>query len=164
MCKSRLSGARRWLIGLAQCGMLVASVAPVREAQSPASAAPGAKLQQEPARDYDLIHIAVSLNVDYTKLAFDGVATDKLAPLRDGLDKITLDCGKNLNEQSCEISGLNASCTHDGDKLNITPPRPIARGKTISVTVRYIGGEKNEGFQWIKPTGNEPQRIGFWTI
>src|SRR6266508_2081408 len=100
MCKSRLSGARRWLIGLAQCGMLVASVAPVREAQSPASSAPGAKLQHAPARDYDLIHIAVSLNVDYTKLAFDGVATDKLAPLRDRLDTLTLVFGRHLNHQN----------------------------------------------------------------
>ena len=154
----------RWLFGLIQCAVLIASLAPIPQAQSlPASAPPGAKVQYAPDRDYDLLHVALDLKVDYDKLAFHGVVVNTLAPLRDGLSAITLDCGKNLNVEACEIAGQKATFTHDGDKLNITGTQPLTRGKAVSVTVRYNAGAKNEGFQWIKPTVTEPQRVGFWT-
>lgn len=137
-----------------------------QQAQTPQPnpfAPPQAKLQYAPNRDYDLLHVALDLNVDYAKPAFQGVVMHKLSPLRDGLATITFHCGANLNIESCEIDGEKTSFSRDGDKLKIAVGRALAPGQVVSVRIRYRSGEKNEGFHWIKPTSTEPQRIGFWT-
>jgi aminopeptidase N len=126
-------------------------------------APPQAKAHYAPDRDYDLLDVALDLNVDYAKLAFQGVVVHKLAPLRVGLATVTLHCGPNLNIESCEIDGQKASCALDGDKLKIAAGRALAPGQAVTVRIRYRSGEKHEGFHWIKPTSTEPQRVGFWT-
>src|SRR5215831_1850034 len=77
--------------------VLLFVVAFVQAQQAPAPppspfAPPQAKVHYAPDRDYDLLHIALDLKVDYAKLAFHGVVVNTLAPLRDGPTAITFHC------------------------------------------------------------------------
>jgi len=154
------------ILSFAICLLLLAASAQAQQQAPPRPnpfAEPQAKMQYAPDRDYDLLDVALELNIDYSKLAFRGVVVEKLAPLRDGLSTIKLHCGANLNVAGCEIAGEKATFTREGDVLNVAAVHPLERGKAVTVTVRYSGGEKSEGFHWIKPTATEPQRVGFWT-
>ncbi len=143
-----------------------AGLATAQQAQTPPPnpfAPPQAKMQYAPDRDYDLLHVALDLTVDYQKHALQAVVVNTLAPLRDGLATVRFHCGPNLNIEACEIAGQKAACSREGDMLQITTPAPLASGKAVPVTVRYSSDKENKGFHWIKPTPSEPQRVGFWT-
>lgn len=124
-----------------------------------------AERQSAPGRDFDLIHVALDLTIDYPKLSFQGVVVNTLVPLRDHLTHVKLYCGANLNVESTAISGIKAPFTREGDFLTITPAAPLRGKKAVRVTIRYsnIVGKENRNFYWVKPTSSQPQRIGFWT-
>lgn len=152
---------------------LVAAASRVAAQQQPQSnpfAPPQARVQYAPDRAYDLRHVSVTLAVDYDKQAFRGTVVNTLAPLRDGLQTITLHCGKSLQIFLCQVGNKTAAYTRAGDVLTITAPAPLAAGAPIAVTLSYRGGSvqgggfgNSGGFHWIKPTASDPARKGFWT-
>ena len=129
-------------------------------------APPQARLQYAPDRDFDLQHISLDLTLDYAERSFRGVVVNTMAPLRDGVMTVRLDCGGNLDVSACEIAGRRAAFSHDGDKLKITAPQPLLPGKSVAVTIHYSDDGKKElsHFHWIKPTATNPQHVGFWTL
>jgi aminopeptidase N len=146
--------------------LLLGASLPPGQAQSPPDspfAPPRATLHYAPDRDYDLVHIALDLNVDYAKRAFQGVVVNTLAPLRDGLTTIRFDCGANLKVTSCELGGQTATFTRDGDTLKITAPQTLMPGKAVAVIVRYVSDKDSDGYHWVQPTPEEPQQMGFYT-
>ncbi|HEY3131917.1 MAG TPA: M1 family aminopeptidase [Acidobacteriota bacterium] len=151
---------------LAFCVLFVATATRAQQAPAPPPnpfAPPKAQAHYAPDRDYDLLHVALDLNLDYPKLAFQGIVAHKLSPLRGGLATITFDCGARLNIESCEIDGQKAPFSRDGEKLRIAAEHALAPGQVVTVTIHYRSGERHDGFHWIKPTSTEPQRVGFWT-
>src|SRR5437762_341142 len=64
-------------------------------------APPQATVHYAPDRDYDLLHVAVDLDVDAGKQTFKGTVVNTVAPLRDGLKTVPLHCGTNLTVQEC---------------------------------------------------------------
>ncbi len=127
-------------------------------------APPLAKIQYAPDRDYDLLHIALTLKTDAAKRSFSAEVVNRLAPLRDSLSVIVFDCGDNLEVESCFIDGVAAKFTRGGGKLAIAAPEPLPRGAAVSAAVRYTCPDGAAGFHWIKPLPAEPRRTGFWTI
>jgi aminopeptidase N len=156
---------------------LLASSGPLAFAQTqPAPppnpfAPPQATVHYAPDRDYDLVHLALNLAINYPKHQFGGTVINHISSLHDGLTTIKFHCGKNLDVQSCSVAGYPATFTREGDMLLITSPKPLARGAVVDVGVRYTGGEKKEhggimadsGLHWIVPTKRQPYRVGFWT-
>ncbi len=134
---------------------------------------PQASLHYAPDRDYDLKHVILDLKVDYPNKTIHGVVENQIVPFRDGLAEVTINCGKNLNVESCTINGVAAVFTRVNDLLKITATQPLAAGKLASVVTRYNGAEKqvnngfmaDSGFHWIKPNSNsgDKNRVGFWT-
>src|SRR5262245_2328508 len=97
--------------------IFTASLARGQQTQAPPPspfAPPQAKIRYAPDRDYDLLHIALDMNIDYAKLAYRATVTNTLAPLRDGLATITFHCASNLNVEACELDGQKAEFTRDG--------------------------------------------------
>jgi aminopeptidase N len=140
--------------------------APGQRAQTPTAnpfASPAAKMQYAPDRDYDLLHVAVDLNVDYAKYSFKGIVVNTISPLRDDLTSVTFSCGAKLSIQACEIAGKREPCTREGDWLKISTEAPLKRGDPVAVTVRYASESESEGFYWIKPTPSTPLHAGFYT-
>src|SRR5579872_3716098 len=133
-------------------------------------APPQATLHYAPDRDYDLAHLAVTLDIDFPARAFKGVAVNRITLLRDGLKMIKLHCGKNLEVAACAVGSSPAAFTRADDMLLIAAPRPLKRGEVVDVTVRYSGGKhdragvmSDSGLHWIEPNKRQPDRVGFWT-
>ncbi len=134
---------------------------------------PLAKLTYAPDRDYDLQHLAVTLDVNYAKRTFRGTAANTLAPLRaGGLRLIRLHAGPALEIEGCAVDGKAAPWTRDGAFIVVTAPATIPQGKPITVAVRYTGGSAQGGgfgqaggggFHWINGSPAQPSRVGFWT-
>ncbi len=77
----------------------IASIVSAQQTQTPPPspfAAPQAKTQYAPDRDYDLQHLALDMNVDYAKLAFRATVINTLASLQDGRTTVTFHCASNL--------------------------------------------------------------------
>ena len=158
------------------CGIAALGIASPGFAQPPGPgnpfAAPRAKTQYSPDRDYDLKHINVSLVIDYPNRQFSGEVVNTLSPLRGDLRVVRLHCGPNLEVQECQINGQSAPFTRDGEFLKIAPAQAISYGKDAKVMVRYTGGAKQGsgfgqggggGFHWINPNKTNAERVGFWT-
>ena len=133
-------------------------------------AAPQATIHYAPDRQYDLIHVALNLDVDYPSRTFVGHAVDTLAPLRSGLTEIWLNAGPIMQIGNVTVDGAKATTRRDGRKLFIKVA-PTVRGKRMVVAIDYkavnskaqpFGG--TGGFHWIeKREGGPDTRVGFWT-
>ncbi len=148
-------------------------------AQTPAAspplnpfAAPQATLHYAPDRDYDLMHLALNLNIDYPKHKFEGTVVNRISALRGGMKTIKLHCGRNLTVTSCAVGSTAAAFTRVDDMLLIAAPKPLNRREVAEVTVRYTGGGlakdragmmADSGLHWIEPNKHQPDRVGFWT-
>ena len=132
---------------------------------------PQAIVQNAPERDYDLQHVAVTLNIDAVNRSFTGTAVNTLTPLKGALPVIRLNCGLRLKIQSCVVDGQETPYTRVGDWLNIRPASPIAPNTVTAVTIRYTGTDQNAasfgagegGFHWISSDASDPDHVGFWT-
>jgi aminopeptidase N len=90
-------------------------------------APPQATVHYAPDRDYDLLHVAIDLQVDAAKQTFKGTVVNTLATLHDGLKSITLHCGENLNVQECLLGGRKTTFTRAGEPLQVASPNPCPR-------------------------------------
>ena len=159
------------LLGVAQASYAQAGAPLARDPRNP-FLPPEATVHYAPDRDYDLLHVAVTLNVDYAGRAFDGEVTNTLTPLRaEGLRQIRLHCGPELRIKGTTVDGAQATFHRAADMLFIDAPQPIAHGRTAFVTVTYRSeGQQGTGFaggqgglHWIAATAANPNRVGFWT-
>ena len=117
---------QRPLVILTLClTFILAAFRPGQPQTAAAAPKPQARIQYAPDRDYDLLKITLDLKTDYAKLTLSGTAVNRLAPLRDGLTAIVLDCGRNISVVDCALDGRPAAFTHAGDKLSINAPGPL---------------------------------------
>ena len=121
-------------------------------------------------RDYDLLHVAVDLDVDYDHYAFSGKAINTISALRDGIKTVRFMAGQDLKIESVSIAGKSVIYKHDANNLYVTLDSALTKGQKVSVEITYhaqdtkaqpFGGEG--GFHWIKKVASNPNRIGFWT-
>jgi aminopeptidase N len=171
--------SRRCVTVCAILGITAAALIPgsAADAQAPGRRpanpfrSPAATVHNAPERDYDLKHLAVTLNMDTGKRSFTGIAVNTLSPLKAALPIVRLNCGTRLTISGCEVDGQGATYTRDGEWLLVRPPLPIPLNATTVVTVRYSGTDQNAasfgsgegGLHWIRPEASDPDHIGFWT-
>src|SRR5579871_3899633 len=156
--------ARRLLIAISFVVLVGFSAARGQEPVSRPSDASAVKVQYAPDHEYNLVHVALHLDVDYTHLSFQGVAVNTLIPLRDGLAYVIFHCGENLRVDSCEIAGREVTFTRDGEKLRIAAPSALLRGRAVSITIRYSStNQESRGFVWIRGLTPSSRRVGFYT-
>jgi aminopeptidase N len=89
---------------------------------------------------YDVGHYAIAIAYTPTTEALSGTDTIT-ARATQALSRFDLDL-RALTVRSVTVAGSPATFTHAGDKLVITPPRPIANGATFTTTIRYGGVPK----------------------
>lgn len=132
---------------------------------------PQATIRYAPNRDYDLKHVAITLNIDWAKRSFAGSVVNTVSPFRDNPPFLTVHSGQNLVIEECRVGGKPASFTRDGQILRITPSIPIKRGKKVDILIRYRSGTKaaggnlmaDAGLHWIRTDPKIPSRQGIWT-
>jgi aminopeptidase N len=124
---------------------------------------PLARSQYAPDRGYDLLHVALNLQIDFPRRTFRGIVTCRLVPLPGSPQAITLHCGDDLKVEECHVNGQRATFARGKDRLEITPEMPLPRGMPASITVRYRAGAVKQGFYWVEPTTADPTHMGFYT-
>ena len=133
-------------------------------------APPAAKLQYAPDRDFDLQHVKVELDINWPGRKFTGASTNTVAPLRDGLSVLRFHAGKNLEVKTAESAGVKLSFKREGELVYVSFPTPLVKGKTLLVRFTYAGGAiqgggfgQGDGFHWMNPSEQTPEKQGFWT-
>lgn len=128
-----MSAARptRFLLGLAVAALVGASAAA-------AAGAPGEPFfPRSGSHAYDVSHYDVRLAYRPAAAALE--ATTRIAAIaRQGLRRFSLDL-VGLRVTAVTVDGQAASFGRGRNKLKITPERPVARGESFAVVVRYRG-------------------------
>ncbi|OKJ29407.1 M1 family metallopeptidase [Streptomyces sp. CB01580] len=153
--------------------LVAAVVGGITLAAVPASAAVGGPGVGDPYfpddgnSGYDVSHYDV-------KIAYDPARTDRLdgdttvtARALTGLDRFGLDL-KGFTVASVAVNGTPArKFSREGaHKLVVTPARPVAKGSTFTVRVKYAGKPDAEGWHTLKSGGayvaGEPHSATSW--
>lgn len=121
-----------------------------------------------PDRQFDLIHVAVTLDVDWPKRTFTGSSTNSVKLLADVQSEIRLHAGQRLSVDSVEVDGAAVKFRRDGGDLWIAVGGKAEQERKITVKFHsksqsgggFLGGG---GWHWIEPHGYDANRIGFWT-
>lgn len=124
---------------------------------------PGTPLRYAPDRPFRVAHLRLQLDLDLEGKRLAGTATLRIEARRDELTTVALDAVELTIDAVAVDGGTKAAFDHDGKKLSITLPRPLARGAAIDVAVTYRATPRR-GLYFIGPDATHPDRaLQCWT-
>src|SRR5262245_25486754 len=87
-------------------------------------------------RDYDQIQLDLDVEVDMDAQAIQGVATHRIASLRDGLDVVRMHL-EDMMVASVTCDGADVKFAQDEKILSITLDRPRKKDEAMTLVIRY---------------------------
>ncbi|MBC8142607.1 MAG: aminopeptidase [Armatimonadetes bacterium] len=151
---------------------LAATVNIAAHAQAPRPnpfAAPAAKKQLAPERDYDLQNVRVLSRVDAANKLIYGRTQNTLAPLRAGLTELRFHKGESIAVSAVTVNKKTATFSIDGEFVKVATA-PLPANVPVVVEIEHVAGKKQGGgfgdgggIHWLTPTPGSPNRTGFWT-
>lgn len=124
---------------------------------------PGAKPHYNPDRPGQVEHIALDLALDIPNNAYSGTCKIRIKPIRDGIDKLTLDA-VDLSIQQITIGRTKQTFDYDGEVLTIHLKQPTKAGKPVEVAIAYQNEQPRRGIYFIHPTDSAPKKpVQVWT-
>jgi len=124
---------------------------------------PGAKPHYNPDRPGQVEHIALDLALDIPNKAYSGTCTIRLKPIRDGIDKLTLDA-VDLAIQQVTLGKTKQPFDYDGEVLTVHLKQPTKAGKAVELAIAYKNEHPRRGIYFIHPTDHEPKKpVQVWT-
>ncbi|CAN5708799.1 hypothetical protein BH11ARM2_BH11ARM2_34190 [soil metagenome] len=141
----------------------------------------GATIHYALDRNFDLLNVLVTTQIDYDQRGISGSTENTLAPLREGVKTIMLMASPALQLSDVTVDGHHATYRRDGDHLFIDVPG-AKKGVSMKVRAAYTAANQKGGtfgagggFHWIEPQKNiaadamlpwgvpNSSRTGFWT-
>jgi aminopeptidase N len=123
---------------------------------------PGTRPRWAPDRVVDIEHLALVLDVDPAARSVAGTATLRCRALASETRSVELDAVE-LTIERVAVGGAPAAFRHDGKKLRIELPGPIAAGAELVVTVTYRGAPRR-GLYFIAPDDAYPGKpVQVWS-
>ena len=129
-----------------------------------------------PDRDVDVLHTALDVSFDFARRAVVGTATHRVTSLRDSLASFYFHAvAMEIDTVTTPEAGAQPlAYAYDGERLTITPERPLRLGDTLTVRVEYMafpekaaeqgGAFVGQGVYFIDPDGTDPYRpTQIWT-
>ncbi len=113
----------------------------------------------EPDRDFDALDYRVKLDVDISGKQLTGENTITLTPLRNDLEKVTLDAESLVVTDVFDSKGLPLSYNQGEDKLHINLSRSHSNKDTLMFTVKYYLSEQVSGLKFIDETETNPFQV-----
>ena len=124
---------------------------------------PGARPHYNPDRPGQVEHIALDLALDIPNQSYSGSCKIRLNPIRDGLDRLTLDA-VNLTIQAVKIGSHKQEFDYDGEQLFIRLRKPTTAGKPITIAIDYRVEHPQRGIYFIGPDKHYPDKpVQVWT-
>ncbi|MBF2000567.1 MAG: M1 family metallopeptidase [Synechococcales cyanobacterium M58_A2018_015] len=124
---------------------------------------PGAKPHYNPDRPGQVEHIALDLALDIPSRSYCGTCTIRLNPIRDGVDRLTLDA-VHLHIDGVRIAEQEQPFDYDGEQLQIRLQQPTTAGTPIQLVIAYHVEQPQRGLYFIAPTPDYPHKpVQVWT-
>lgn len=126
-------------------------------------ALPGAKPQYAPDRPLDTRHIRLDLTLKLTQKSLAGSCTTTLAAIDDHVTSMVFDA---VNFKDVRVSSPDRAVRHayDGRKLQVTWSKPLPRGQSITIAVRYRVTKPKLGVYFVGPDRyNRSKPVQVWT-
>jgi len=124
---------------------------------------PGARPHYTPDRPGQVEHIGLDLDLDIPNQSYQGTCTIRLNPVRNGIDRLTLDA-VNLTIQAVHVDNVAQSFDYDGEQLQIRLDAPTHAGQRLSVAIAYSVQHPQRGLYFIAPDEDYPHKpIQVWT-
>jgi aminopeptidase N len=124
---------------------------------------PGAKPHYNPDRPGQVEHIALDLSLDLDKRICAGTCKIRILPVRNGIDKLTLDA-VDQHIESIKVGNAKQVFDYDGERLQVRLKQPTTAGKAITLTVAYRLEQPQRGLYFIGPDKHYPDKpVQVWT-
>ncbi|WP_392532096.1 M1 family aminopeptidase [Nostoc sp. C117] len=124
---------------------------------------PGARPHYSPDRPGQVEHIFLDLGLDIPKQSYQGSCSIRLLPIRNGIDRLTLDA-VNLNIESVQVDEVSQNFDYDGEKLSIQLSEATQVGKRLLIAIAYSVTKPQRGIYFIQPDKHYPNKpTQVWT-
>ena len=124
---------------------------------------PGAKPHYTPDRPGQVEHISLELDLNIPQKSYNGVCKIRLNPVRDGVDKLTLDA-VNLLIESVKVGNAKQAFDYDDEKLHIRLKQPTQAGKVLTIAIAYKVEQPQRGLYFVGPDDHYPDKsVQVWT-
>ncbi|MCL6750047.1 M1 family metallopeptidase [Nostoc sp. CCCryo 231-06] len=124
---------------------------------------PGARPHYNPDRPGQVEHIFLDLSLDIPKQSYQGSCSIRLLPIRNGIDRLTLDA-VNLNIESVQVDEVPQNFDYDGEQLSIQLAEATQIGKRLLIAIAYSVAKPQRGLYFIQPDKHYPNKpTQVWT-
>ena len=124
---------------------------------------PGARPHYNPDRPGQVEHIFLDLSLDIPKKSYQGICSIRLLPIRNGIDRLTLDA-VNLNIESVQVDDVPQNFDYDGEQLSIQLSETTQIGKRLLIAIAYSVEKPQRGIYFIQPDKHYPNKpTQVWT-
>ncbi|QKQ76103.1 M1 family metallopeptidase [Nostoc sp. TCL240-02] len=124
---------------------------------------PGARPHYNPDRPGQVEHIFLDLSLDIPKQSYQGSCSIRLLPIRNGIDRLTLDA-VNLNIESVQVDDVPQTFDYDGEQLSIQLSETTQIGKRLLIAIAYSVEKPQRGIYFIQPDKHYPNKpTQVWT-
>ncbi|MGA7933182.1 MAG: M1 family metallopeptidase [Kovacikia sp.] len=124
---------------------------------------PGARPHYNPDRPGQVEHIFLDLELDIPRQSYAGTCTIRLNPVRDGIDRLTLDA-VSLNIQAVKIGDSPQPFDYDGEQLHVQLKQATVAGQPVELAIAYSVEKPQRGIYFISPDQHYPDKpTQVWT-
>ncbi|MEH1766271.1 MAG: M1 family metallopeptidase [Nostoc sp.] len=124
---------------------------------------PGARPHYNPDRPGQVEHIFLDLSLNIPKQSYQGSCSIRLLPIRNGIDRLTLDA-VNLNIESVQVDEVPQNFDYDGEQLSIQLSEATQVGKRLLIAIAYSVAKPQRGIYFIQPDKHYPNKpTQVWT-
>ncbi|WP_414570335.1 M1 family aminopeptidase [Nostoc sp. CCY 9925] len=124
---------------------------------------PGARPHYSPDRPGQVEHIFLDLSLDIPGQSCQGSCSIRLLPIRNGIDRLTLDA-VNLNIESVQVDEVSQNFDYDGEQLAIQLSQGTEIGKCLLIAIAYSVTKPQRGIYFIQPDKHYPNKpTQVWT-
>ncbi|MEH2406669.1 M1 family metallopeptidase [Nostoc sp.] len=124
---------------------------------------PGARPHYNPDRPGQVEHIFLDLSLNIPKQSYQGSCSIRLLPIRNGIDRLTLDA-VNLNIESVHVDEVPQNFDYDGEQLSIQLSEATQIAKRLLIAIAYSVAKPQRGIYFIQPDKHYPNKpTQVWT-
>ncbi|MEA5580795.1 M1 family metallopeptidase [Nodularia harveyana UHCC-0300] len=124
---------------------------------------PGAKPHYNPDRPGQVEHIFLDLSLDIPHQSYQGSCSIRLLPIRNGIDRLTLDA-VNLKIESVAVDEIAQKFDYNGEQLVIQLSQPTQIGQHLLIAIAYSAEKPQRGIYFIQPDQHYPHKpTQVWT-
>jgi len=124
---------------------------------------PGARPHYNPDRPGQVEHIFLDLSLDIPNQSYRGRCSIRLLPIRNGIDRLTLDA-VNLNIESVQVDEVPQNFDYDGEQLSIQLSQTTQIEQRLLIAIAYSVAKPQRGIYFIQPDKHYPNKpTQVWT-